>query len=317
MQTEPRRFLIASHGWSGSYWLAHVLHGLPGIACVHSSAALPAAEDDPYAIDAILSQGTLDDVYARLGVLRAGYLDRATRQPSTLCQEVAAGFPEARLVGSVHTFRMRDLPRSFADLGPKGAGISVANLLRHPVSLVRSGYGQFRDSMAIDLNEHAWIARRVAETDLPAFERISARHGVRPGAFDALCFLGACCTLGGLAEDFRAARALEDDGRAAWLGHILMERMIADTGYLAHWIERLNDGPMPLTTGALDTSVLAGRRNRHNHEAGAETPDRVFADWSDWQRAIFVHCLDHFGLRAPYAAVGYDLSMLPPPMDAQ
>ncbi|MBC7178889.1 MAG: hypothetical protein H5U14_02155 [Roseovarius sp.] len=74
---------------------------------------------------------------------------------------------------------------------------------------------------------------------------------------------------------------------------------------------------MPLTTGALDTSVLAGRRNRHNHEAGAETPDRVFAEWSDWQRAIFVHCLDHFGLRAPYAAVGYDLSMLPPPMDAQ
>jgi hypothetical protein len=95
MQTEPRRFLIANHGWSGSYWLAHVLHDLPGIACVHSSAALPAAENDPYAIDAILSQGALDDVYARLGVLRAGYLDRAS-QPDAAPRSPRYGGPVER-----------------------------------------------------------------------------------------------------------------------------------------------------------------------------------------------------------------------------
>ena len=311
-----QRFLIASHGWSGSYWLAHALHAQEGIACVHSGAALPADTPDPYSIDAILENGTLADVYAKLGRLREGYVARATRLPSELYKDVETRFPEACLVGSVHTFRMRDLASATSDLGPTGAdetAISVANLLRHPVTLVRSGYGQFLDSMAIDLNEHAWIVRRVAETDLPAFEAISARYGVRPGSFDALCFLGACCTLTGLAQDFRVARAIADDGNVAWLGHILMERAISDPDYLARWIERLNGAPLPLSPGSLEAAVSGGPRNRHNRATGTETPDGVFAEWSDWQRAIFVYCLDLFGLRAPYEAVGYDLSMLPRP----
>ena len=311
-----RRFLIASHGWSGSYWLAHVLHAQPGIACVHSSAALPADAADPYSLDAILEKGTLADVYARLEVFRNGYRDRATRRPSELCDDVAERFPEAALVGSVHTFRMRDLSNAFDDLGAAGLhedAISVANLLRHPVTLVQSGYGQFRDSMGIDLNEHAWVARRVIETDLHGFEAISARHGVRPGTFDALSFLGACCALVGPARDFGAAQSLAERADVRWLGHMQMERIVSEPDHLAAWIDRLSGGALQMSPEGLAAMNSGSGRNRHNRASGGGTVEEVLAGWSDWQRDVFIHCLDLFALRAPYAEAGYDLSMVPHP----
>jgi hypothetical protein len=223
----------------------------------------------------------------------------------------------ACLLGSVHTFRLRDLPGMVADLDPPDRGLRIVNLLRHPVNLVNSGAGQFELTFRLDLNELHWVTRRVVETGLAAFEKISARHGLFPGDLEVLSFFGACATLKGLAEDFAARDMLLDRGVASFAGSVLQEDVTRQPAAFSELVQRLGAGSVTCPEDYLH-AVFAdpGGRNVHNRRALPTDPAALFALWAPWQQEAFAFCLDAFKLRAPYEAEGYDLSMVPAGMAA-
>lgn len=303
-------FIVTSHGWSASHWLAYNLNRHPKITCLHSSAALIADVDEPYDPRLILEQGDFRSIFNQIEELRQGYRDRKTRAPIDLYRE-AEKFHPADMVGSVHTFRLRDLPNLQGQLLPTERPLRIANLLRHPVNLVNSGFGQFSLSLRLDLNELMWVAKRIVDAGLPAFEGISARHGIYPGDIDPLCFLAACVTLRGLAEDFAARDTLVQDGAVNYLGTIRKEDVTRDPEVLATWIERLNGSPLPTAETYFQDVYADGKRNVHNHQDQQEDPREIFFQWSKWQQEVFSYCIDHYNLRPLYTAEGYDLTMLP------
>lgn len=307
MQSQSNWFVVTSHGWSASHWLAYSLNSHSDITCAHSSAAILAESPEPFDVTEQLKGRRLDEIYPRLRELRDGYAARAVRSPDALCSALEQRHP-ARLVGSVHTFRLRDLP-GFADrIAAAGRPIRVANLLRDPVSLVNSGYGQFRLSLRLDLNEAAWTLKRIVAAGLEPIEDICARHGVFPGDFEPLCFLAACVALRGLAEDFAARDEIIGLDGVTYLGTIRMEDVTRHPACLAAWIERLDGRPWQVAPGYLEAVYGGGPTNGHRAVPGPLDADGIAASWTAWQREIFAFYLKRFSLIAPYRAEGYELS---------
>ncbi|WP_097070961.1 hypothetical protein [Rhodobacter maris] len=307
----PNWFIVTSHGWSASHWLAHNLNRHPKIVCLHSSAALLADQHEPYDLTELLARKDFTRIFAMLARFRAGYDARAILRPADLYLPFEAQ-GDARLIGSVHTFRLRDLPGLAADLTRLNRKLRIVNLIRHPVNLVNSGAGQFELSFRLDLNELHWITRRIADTGLAVFERIAARHGLYPGDLEVLSFFGACVTLRGLAADFAARDTLLEQGVAAFAGSVRQEDVTRDPETFRALLDRLGGGVIDSSDAYLDSVFADSKRNIHNARPRPTEPAALFADWAPWQQEAFAFCLDIFGLRPLYQAEGYDLEMVPP-----
>lgn len=282
-------FILTCHGWSASKWVAYALNLHPDIACGHSSAALLA--DDTCHQD--------DNLGPLIPGLRAGY----TRRQSVPLADIYAGLSAqkpARFTGTVHTYRLRDLPIQAARF-PPAPGIRVMNLVRHPLDLVISGAGQFRALFQTDLNELAWTVSKLVDQGLDLVEAICDRHGRAPGERDELCFFSACIVLGSLRLDIDAEAKVRD-GPWAYLGPVCMEDVTTNPVAFAKLVKAL-------TGTRADTSYLSAvfaqtRINRHARmRAGWET-------LAPWQREAFAAFFDRFDLRAAYEAMGYEFRFL-------
>lgn len=302
--------MVTSHGWSASHWLAFNLARHPMIACVHSSAALPADRDEPYDVSDLIARKDFTRIFQMIAGFRTGYGDRGTRRPADLYRPMEK--QALRLIGSVHTFRLRDLPVMIDDLSPPDRRLTIVNLIRHPVNLVNSGAGQFELTFRLDLNELQWVTRRIVDTGLDAFERIAARHNLYPGDLEVLSFFGACVTLQGLAADFAARDRLLRQGLANYAGFIRQEDITRDPVLFHDLVTRLGAGDVECPPDYLLAVFSDTVRNAHNPRALPKDAGALFDAWLPWQQEAFAFCLDHFGLRQPYQAEGYDLSMVPP-----
>ena len=311
----PAWFVVTSHGWSASHWLAFNLSRHPLIACVHSSAALPADRDEPYDVSDLLARKDFTRIFAMIAQFRAGYGARGVIRPGDLYRPMESQC-DARLLGSVHTFRLRDLPAMGANLDPQDRDLRIVNLIRHPVNLVNSGAGQFELTFRLDLNELQWITRRIVETGLEVFERIAARHSLYPGDPEVLSFFGACVTLKGLAADFVARDTLVGQGLATYAGSIRQEDVTRDPAVFGDLVHRLGAGAVDCPQAYLREVFADPRRNIHNPRVRPTDAAALFADWAPWQQEAFAFCLDFFGLRSFYQAEGYNLAMVPPGEDA-
>lgn len=294
-------FVVTCHGWSASNWLANALHKHPNILCAHSSAALPA--DDPSVFDG-------DGLKKKIPALRKGYIARQNRSLTDLYESLPNP-KNAHIIGSVHTYRLRDLPAQTELITPRSSPIPVVNLVRHPLDLVVSGYGQFKDLFRIDLNEFSWTLNKIVARGLEMPEAICAKHNVDPGDYDSVCFLGACVVLGSLRLDLDALDAVENSGAAHWdfRGHVQMEQLTRDPNSFSRLLPTLTNRNDLATTEYLDSVFTERKVNIHNHDAPSGTHQRWNA-LKPWQQEAFRAYLDLFELQKQYEAIGYDFSMM-------
>lgn len=296
------RFIVTCHGSSASNWLAYCLNLHPQIACAHSSAALLAEDPAVFAGDGIK---------AHLPALRQGYLDRQGRPLSQTYDRLPQNSPH---VGTVHTYRLRDLPVQDDRFPPPSAAFRTVNFVRHPLDVVVSAYGQFQDLFRTDLNEFSWTLAKVVNQGLGVVERICDAHGLRPGEFDHICFFAACINLGSLRLDLDAVpRLLADtpDRPSPWgyRGMMRMEDVTRSPAAFAELIERLTDAPELADKPYLDRVFAQGKINTHNPAARSGVLER-WADLAGWQRDAFAAFLAQFDLRPSYQELGYDFGFL-------
>ncbi|MBY6067779.1 hypothetical protein KUW17_13565 [Leisingera aquaemixtae] len=297
----PNYFVVTCHGWSASNWLAHALHKHKDVTCAHSSALIPAKNASVF--DGRGLQKHIPD-------LRKGYVERQTRS----LMDTYADFSkdqQTEFVGSVHSYRLRDLPAQTRLIGQTETTIPVVNLVRHPLDLVVSGYGQFKDLFPIDLNEFSWTLRKIVDQGLDIAETVCKRHSINPGDFDTVCFLGACVVLGSLRMDLDALNEVSESDTGPWdyRGIVRMEEVTRDRKTYAELLDRLSNHKLQADTEYLESVFEEKRVNVHNRSA----PEGTAARWQalqPWQREAFKAYLALFQLQSAYESNGYDFSFL-------
>lgn len=302
-------FLVASHGLSASNWLAYALNHHDDVACRHGMHLALANDRDALDLDLMYQTGGIGPVLDKVGEInRTGSQIRSSCLPDiyrNLAQSVTA-----RAVGTVHTFRLRDLPARSPEMRAVNPPLIVMNLIRHPVELVASGHAHFQRVLRVNLHELQWTLSKLANHAHDEVEAIARRHGVFPGEPDFYCFAGACMMMRGLALDAEAVDRMGPGSGYEYRGAIQKEAITSDPDVLRSVFDILTRGSACADEDYLSSVYRLGAINPHTPAGRSGSPEQTFSGWSDWQRDLFCRLLDRFGLRSFYEKEGYKMDLL-------
>lgn len=294
-------FVVSSHGWSASNWLAHVLNTHPQIVCTHS-----ALNELPNEGEIHESQGLIKNITR----FHRGYELRVSHNLDQRYDAIE-GHGEGPFYGSVHTIRLRDVPKQIETLGKFKRNYKAVNLVRHPLALVVSGFGQFRDLFEIDINELAWTSNKLVKTDLAFVYELVEKYDFLPGKTENLAFLCACRVLESLKMDVEAEKFFRENneqGGYQFLGHVKMEDLTQDPSAMKELFETLAL-PTP-EADYLDSIYAIGNLNQHDKKAPKSKLTQKWEDLLDWQKDCFIHFMEKYQLFDFYKNLGYTFDFM-------
>jgi len=146
-------FIVTCHGWSGSNWLSHVLNDHPDITCSHSARNILAKD---------VNMQSNKELKHNIHQLHKGYADRQNQSIDEVYKQIKQ-MGKTEFYGSVHVLRQRDIPVLYEIFGKTETKFNVINLIRNPIDLVWSGYGQFKDLFKYDINELYWTLKKIID----------------------------------------------------------------------------------------------------------------------------------------------------------
>ena len=293
-------FIFTSHGWSASNWLAYALNLHDDIICTHSARNILANRTD---------MNSNDNLKKQLRNLHKGYVSRQSRSLDTAYDAIES-FGEAQLYGSVHVFRLRDLPVVYEKFGSFKRSYSVQNLVRHPVSLVWSGYGQFKDLFRYDLNELHWTTGKVLKSAKDFIYDLALRYDLYLGDFENLAFLGAAAVLGSLRLDLDSLTVVKKIPKIDFKGHVKMESATHCPEVLNSSIQALSTGRLSASAGYLEKVYSTGVVNQHKNDADKTDAEARYDKFSEWQKETFNYFFNKYNLQKEYKQMGYDFSFI-------
>jgi len=127
-------FIIACEGRSSSVWLAEQVHLAPFVTCCHNVTSI-AYE--------LLGYGSHPLMHSLSYMLQMNYRQNEMKLFLSLLQKIHP----APIVGSVHTYRMRDIDNIVSENTPP---FCLYHLFRHPVTMLDSAYASEKHLCEID-----------------------------------------------------------------------------------------------------------------------------------------------------------------------
>ena len=214
-------------------------------------------------------------------------------------------------IGTVHTYRLRDLPIQAKMFPETGLKFRTINLIRHPIDLVISGFGQFKELFKIDINEYSWTLQKIVNQGLDIVENICDRYNILPGDYDSICFFGASVVLGSLRLDLDAQKIIELDKEGQWdyLGIVRMEDVTSNPDILADLIKRITGARNAVSDAYLEKVYKLNKINVHNKQAGEGLENR-WMKLEEWQKETLSMFIKQFELKQEYESFGYDFSFM-------
>lgn len=291
-------FIVTSHGWSASNWTAHALNLNNKVLCVHSARVEIANHKD------LQSNYNLKK---NINQLQKGYLKRQERSIDELYDEIIAK-GEADVYGSVHVLRMRDIPIIINKFGPPIKSFKLANVVRHPVDLVWSGYGQFKDLFLYDINELHWTSGKVVRQALEFSNYIGEKYNLNIGDYEVLSFFGACAVMESLKNDLDAYTIVEKCNNISFQGTFQMEKITTS-------MEEYKNFCIALDVEEVDELYLnkvfkTGIVNKHKADTIAVNSKERFEIFETWQKEVFSHFFRLHNLKENYEKFGYDFTFI-------
>ncbi len=293
-------FMVTSHGWSASNWLAYALNLHPNIICTHSARNIQASEKD---------MNSDDNLRQNLQNLHNGYQLRQNRTLKESYNFIEA-LGEAKVYGSVHVYRLRDLPVLFEKYGEFDRAFQVMNLVRHPVSLVWSGYGQFKELFRYDLNELHWTSGKILNTAKDFVQQLALKYDLYIGELENLAFIGAAAVLGSLRLDLDAVDSTKEIPKIHFGGHLQMEKITREPHVLRQIVSTLSDHTIDGNSEYLKQVFNAGVVNQHKNDANKYDAVLRYEQFTDWQKETFNYFFNLFDIQDSYREMGYDFSFL-------
>ena len=293
------RFVITCHGWSGSNWLAHILNQHPDIICTHSARCiLPEAKD----------VNSDEELKRNIQDLHTGYLSRTELSLEEAYRNIES-HGKASSYGSVHYYRLRDLPYQSEKFGNWDSPIPVINIIRDPVAVILSGSGHFQTLFTYDLNEFSWSLNRFLRTNQDRWRQLVSEKDVEVGRLGNLSFLCACAVSESLHKDMAVDTCSLNRKHFDFRGHVRIEDLFHSDESLRDLISAISpevEVGEPYLKAVRDAGVI----NAHaKDEREAPIADR-FAALESWKQEMLHYYLSHFGLIAFYESLGYTFDYL-------
>lgn len=285
-----KNFIITSHGWSASNWLAYVLNKNEFIIASHSAANL-------------LDEKLSNNIKNKLKDFHDGYKNRQNR-PIDESYDFIEDLGLADYYGSVHLYRLRDLPVQYEKFGNTKRKFNVINLIRNPIDLVWSGYGQFKDLFKTDINELYWTTGKVLE-DKKFIYYLNDKYDLLVGEYENLAFIGAARVLGSLKLDLDAIKQIKNIPFINYLGEIKMEEVTTKPEVLKDLILKLTNHEIEVSKEYLNEIYKIGQINKHKQDSKNLTPKERFESLKDWQKETLIYYLKKYDIIEEYQKYGY------------
>ena len=278
-------FLVTCAGMSGSKWLAAALDGHPDIRCSHS-ASLLRQYAEPY------SPAQLKEILAAERQQFSGEVPLAE-----VFARISDG-QESRLVGNVHAYRLSRLEEA---LGSESSTppFRLANLVRHPVTLVSSRAAFFASMCAGDARVR-WMVLDSCYRNQEWLQPLIDRHGLDLSDWDVACYFDAIVGLGRLASEVAAAPHVP---------HVRMEDLVVDPSAIRGLIAYLSSGRMEISPAVAEDLIAAPPLNSHRGR-GPESASRHYQGLPDWQREVLRVGLERSNIHHVYGMLGYDFDFV-------
>jgi len=288
-------FIITSHGWSASNWLAYSLNKHKDITVSHSAANL---------VDEKLS----NNISGKLKKFHTGYVNRQNQTIDVTYQNIF-NYEKTKVYGSVHLYRLRDLPVLYKKFGESKYSFNVVNLIRNPVDLVWSGYGQFKELFKTDINELHWTVGKILD-DKEFIYSLSDKYNIEIGKYEYLAFIGAARVLGSLKLDIEAMLELSKIPFINYLGEVKMEELTSERKAFVNLIKKITDDSIDITEEYLDEVYNIGKINKHKNDNIKLSSQERFESFTDWQKEVFLFYMNKYEVIDAYEVFGYNLSYL-------
>lgn len=290
-----KNFIVTCHGWSASNWLAYILNQNKDIIASHSAANL-------------LDEKLSNDIKDKLKDFHDGYKNRQNR-PIDESYDFIESHGNVEYYGSVHLYRLRDLPVQYDKFGNSKRKFNVVNLIRNPIDLVWSGYGQFKDLFKTDINELYWTTGKVLE-DKDFIYHLNDKYDLLVGDYENLAFIGAARVLGSLRLDLNAMYEIQNIPFINYLGEVKMEEVTTRPGILRNLVLKLTNNEIEVNEEYLDDIYKIGQINKHKQDNKKLTSKERFESLKDWQKETLRYYLNKYEIIKPYQEFGYDLSFI-------
>lgn len=297
---EKKYFIVTCHGWSASNWLAHALNLHPEIICTHSSRNVIANKKDLQ---------SNENLKKNIHQLHSGYFLRQNRGIDDAYDEIVS-YGDAKYYGSVHVYRLRDLPVVFEKYGDYSRNFTVVNMLRDPMSLVWSGYGQFKDLFLYDINELYWTLKKVMDHGQKFVHDIGNRFNINIGETDNLAFIGACSVLLSLKLDIDAIDKVKNIPSLDYRGTIKMEDVTKSEDSISKLLSDLTNNEIYVDQRYLSEVYNTGIINKHKIDKKFISPSERFQTLPEWRKEVLLYFMERFSIIENYEKLGYDLSYL-------
>jgi len=291
-------FIVTCHGWSGSSWLANILHSHPDIHCTHMlHNHIPEVDDS----DSKVACGRYFDI------IRQGAIDRQELSMEAMLDKLSLNIDKP-YIGSVGLYRLRDLPLLTKKFGACGYPIKVVNLIRNPVSVVCSGYGQFMKRFQYDLHELHWNLGKLLEFSYDHLYEIRQKYGINLGDTNNLSFFAAAQALASLRLDIEAFAMVQKFENISFLGSVSMEEITSSTNSLQNFFKSLIPS-CAHQTSFFESAIQQSAINTHYHQASCYAEER-FKLLECWQQESFLHFWKSNQIEAFYTDRGYSFDFL-------
>jgi hypothetical protein len=290
-----RYFIITSHGWSASNWLAYVLNKNPKMLVTHSAANLHDKKLE-------------NDINSNIKEFHKGYLNRqlVSIDETYNCIE---SYGKAEIYGSVHLYRLRDIPYLYTKFGISKRNFIVINLIRNPIDLVWSGYGQFKELFKTDINELFWTLGKVVE-DKEYLYSVADKYNIKLGEYKNLSFIGAARVLGSLKLDFDVVDKVNNIPFIDYYGEIKMEDITTQRNALLKLVKMISGNDLMEGEKYINEVFSIGKINAHQKNKKKLSNAEIFNQFTDWQKEVFLYYARKYNIIDQYCKWGYDLSFL-------
>lgn len=282
-------FLVTCHGWSGSSWLATALNKHKDILCTHSAAnVLPDS-----------GKGYSKEEEKISSEARSLKLNTQQMQLSDYFKHQEA-LGNAKLYGSVHTYRLRDIPKLVKNNTSNNLRFNVVNLVRHPVNLVASGQGQFTQMIEFDIFARVEVLNFFTKSS-NFYLYLREKYNLDLCNWDTVCFLAAAQHMFILSQEQALVKGVVN---------FKMEDLTTTPDLLKRLIKLISSDQITVNEEYLDDVYNLGKINIHKKGKKIYTCQEQFELWSDWQKEAFVYFFKESKIENSYKKIGYDFSFL-------
>lgn len=294
------QFIITSHGWSGSNWLSHVLNAHPTITCTHSARNILAND---------INMQSNKELKQNIHQLHKGYVSRQNVSLDDIYLQIEK-MSKTLFYGSVHVLRQRDIPVIFEKFGKPKREFNVINLVRNPIDLVWSGYGQFKDLFKYDINELFWTLKKIIDNSKEFVHDIGNKYNINIGETENLAFIGAASVLLSLKKDADAETKIRSLPNIKYLSPVQMEQLTTDKKYFKDFLSKITNNKIIIEDSYIENVFKTGKINKHKKDNKKLTPKERYCQFNDWQKEIFKYYLSKFELKEYFENMDYSLSFL-------